>query len=105
MIGVYQIGYSLKWYPASSESENQVMLDLVLDKNSIPTQHWFSPPRMGPKDVKLKLKMVPWVVLWKGALAIGARIVAAMAIVASTVNSHYPNYVFHLLEGPNQFYN
>ncbi len=105
MIGVYQIRYSLKWYPTGSERENHVMPYLVLDKNSIPTQHWFSPPRMGPKDVKLKLKKVPWVVLWKGAMAIGARIVAAMAIVANTFNSHHPNYVFHLLEGLDQFYN
>jgi hypothetical protein len=69
MVGVYQIGDSLKWHSASFERENQVMPNLVLDKNSIPTQHWFSPPRMGPKDVKLKLKKGPMGGLMEGCLS------------------------------------
>jgi hypothetical protein len=41
----------------------------------------------------LENKKVSWA-LWKGALAIGARIyAAAMAIVASTFDSYHPNYV------------
>lgn len=44
---------------------------------------------------KTKKNIVSWV-LWKGALAIGARVyAAAMAIVAITFNSYHPNYVLH----------
>jgi hypothetical protein len=43
--------------------------------------------------------------LWKGALAISARMATTVAIMANTFNNHHHNNVLHLLEGPDQFYN
>jgi hypothetical protein len=45
---------------------------------------------------RLKKTNVPWVLLWKGALAIGVGITIAMAIVINVFNGYHPNYVLSL---------
>jgi hypothetical protein len=59
-------------------------------------QLWFSPPWMGLGGLKRFKKNVPWVLLWKGALAISVGIAIAMAIAINVYDSYHPNYVLSL---------